>query len=106
MVALSFVGLDQRADREAGEEGDTGEEMVIDDPIVAGEALYTQSCVSCHAADLTGGVGPALNALEGVYTAEEIVDIIHNGRGAMPAFSNLSDAEADAIAQFVLSQSQ
>lgn len=106
MVALSFVGLDQRADREAGEEGDTGEEMVIDDPIVAGEALYTQSCVSCHAADLTGGVGPALNALEGVYTPEEIVNIIHNGRGNMPAFSNLSDAEADAIAQFVLSQSQ
>ncbi|GAE30690.1 cytochrome c551 [Halalkalibacter hemicellulosilyticusJCM 9152] len=104
MVALSFWAMDQRAQMDSDEEAE--EEIVIDDPIVAGEELYSRSCISCHGGDLSGTSGPALNALEGHLTAEEIVNIIHTGPGTMPAFDNLSDLEADAIAQYLLSESE
>lgn len=103
-VALSFWAMDQRAQMHSDEEPE--EVTEFDDPIVAGEELYTQSCIACHGDDLSGVSAPALNALEGKYSAEEIVDIIHTGPGTMPAFDNLNDVEADAIAQYLLSQSE
>lgn len=62
-----------------------------------------QSCIGCHAADLKGG--PAAPKLLGnTLTAEEVEDIIHNGRGKMPpgVFKG-TDEEAKQIAEFVAS---
>jgi len=62
-----------------------------------------QSCIGCHAADLKGG--PAAPSLLGnTLTADEIEDIIHNGRGKMPpgVFKG-TDEEAKQIAEFVAS---
>ncbi|WP_059102647.1 cytochrome c550 [Shouchella shacheensis] len=101
MVALSAAGVNQRADREAEEagEGDEGEEVVIDDPIAYGEETAMNSCISCHGGDLTGGMGPDLTSLD--LSQEEIVDIILNGQGSMPAI-DLQPEEADAVAQYLL----
>ncbi|ARK29346.1 cytochrome c550 [Halalkalibacter krulwichiae] len=102
MIALSFVGLNQREAMNADEAEGTEEVTEFEDPVTAGQELAQQSCIGCHGGDLAGGAGPALTDLDGVYSAEEITDIILNGYGAMPAISNLNDVEADAIAQYLL----
>lgn len=39
---------------------------------------YAASCVACHGGNLEGGMGPSLVGL--ALTAEEVADIIQNGR--------------------------
>lgn len=65
-----------------------------------GEAAYKQSCISCHGANLEGGLGPSLKGIN--LSKEEIVEIIKNGRGNMPG--NLSPGNEEAIAEYLLSQ--
>ncbi|UOE95688.1 cytochrome c [Alkalihalobacillus sp. LMS39] len=104
MLTLSLVGLNQQAGE--GEE-EAQEEIVIDDPIAAGEELAGRSCIGCHGGDLEGlGGNPAINQLAGKYSEEEIVDIITGGIGTMPAQGQLQEAEAEAIAAYLLSISQ
>ncbi|WP_026674677.1 c-type cytochrome [Alkalihalobacterium bogoriense] len=104
MLTLSLVGLNQQAGD--GEE-EAQEEIVIDDPIAAGEELAGRSCIGCHGGDLEGlGGNPAINQLAGKYSEEEIVDIITGGIGTMPAQGHLQEAEAEAIAAYLLSISQ
>jgi cytochrome c550 len=107
MVVLSFVGLDQRAEMNADDADEAEEEVTeFDDPVAAGQELAQQSCIGCHGGDLSGGAGPALTALDGKYSVEEIADIITGGTGNMPPVSNLNDVEADAIAQYLLAESE
>ncbi|MEX2105160.1 MAG: cytochrome c, partial [Bacilli bacterium] len=52
----------------------------------AAKATYVSAtCSGCHAVDMTGAVGPDLTAIGGKYTPEEILNIVTNGKGAMPA---------------------
>ncbi|XEC92725.1 c-type cytochrome [Paenibacillus tarimensis] len=73
-----------------------------DDPAM--EILKAQ-CLSCHAADLKGNPGAKIPALRGVgdlYSKEELVGIVTNGRDAMPAFANtLSAEEIDQVAEWL-----
>ena len=70
-----------------------------------GEEIYIQLCARCHAADLSGGLGPPLgpgsqSAIEG---EEFMVFSIRNGRGRMPSFSStLSDDQIDRLVQYIL----
>jgi mono/diheme cytochrome c family protein len=63
---------------------------------VAAEAVYKQSCISCHGGNLEGGVGPALTKVGGSMTETQIVKQITNGKGIMPPFK--SNLKADQIA--------
>lgn len=106
MVSLSLIGQGKRAEMYAdGEEGAVEEVEEFDDPIAAGEELAQGSCIGCHGGDLTGQAGPDITALEGTYSAEEITEIILNGKGGMPPIP-VNDVEADAIAQYLLSLSE
>lgn len=85
VVILSFVGLEQRADRQLAEEGGTEQTdgtggEVATDP----EAIFQSNCAACHGADLSGGMGPDLTTIGSTYSSEEIVEIINNGKGQMP----------------------
>lgn len=67
--------------------------------------LYEQHCASCHAAQRTGAMGPALlpESLERLRPAEARKVIVH-GRPAtqMPAFGPaLAEAEVDALARWI-----
>ncbi len=63
----------------------------------SGEALYTSNCSGCHAADGSGGAGPAL--MGDLPDAEEIAETVINGKESMPSFDSLSDQDiADVIA--------
>ena len=67
---------------------------------VSGVELFADFCMRCHGPDATGGVGPALKA--STLSAAEMVPVIGNGRGAMPAFSAILDsAEIDVLVAFL-----
>ncbi len=69
--------------------------------------LYAENCAMCHGAQGEGGIGPALNAAAYNYGRDKdaVVLSIAGGRpGGMPGFENrFSDAETEAVAEFVLS---
>ncbi len=80
-----------------------------------GAAVYAQRCVLCHGA--TGhGDGPASASLnpkprnhtDGAYmntrTDAELLEVLHNGKGAMPAWKSvLSEDEINAVLKHVRS---
>ncbi|MFS0786295.1 cytochrome c [Shouchella sp. 1P09AA] len=104
MVAMSAIGVDQRASMDEEEE----EPVEIGDPVEYGQGIVESSCISCHANDLGGTASaPAINDLEGELSHDEIVDIVTNGQGNMPAFgSSLQPEEIDAVADYLLSLSE
>ena len=62
----------------------------------------TPPCGSCHTlqdAGASGAVAPSLDELKP--DAERVAKAIRNGIGQMPAFSNLTEQEIQAIAQYV-----
>jgi cytochrome c551 len=93
---------DQNENNEAGGNGaETGEDAA------EAEALYQANCLSCHGADLAGGVGPALNEIGAALSADQIRDVIANGKEgtSMPAFAGrLSDEEIDILATWLAGQ--
>ncbi|WP_096434623.1 c-type cytochrome [Alteribacter populi] len=102
MIVLSFVGNFQQAEiAQEGEDGENGEvEEEFDDPIALGEHLYEQNCLSCHGGDFGGGAGPGLEG----YSADEITVAIEEGPGTMPDGLVDSGEEADAVAEYILSE--
>jgi cytochrome c oxidase cbb3-type subunit 3 len=74
--------------------------------LAAGEAVFTTTCVSCHAADMTGGIGPNLIDAEWRYgnTERAVVESITSGRPAgMPPWGPALGAEKVAqVAAYVL----
>ena len=68
-----------------------------------GEAVFTDSCGSCHAlsaAGTSGSIGPNLDDTS--LDASAIEGIVTDGTGSMPAFGDtLSAEEIAAVAEFV-----
>lgn len=92
-MSLEGAGNKDEAN-EAGENG--GESTEVTD--IDGAAIAQKSCIGCHGGDLTGGMGPALT---GGLDAEHVKDVVMNGQGQMPAQSQLSEAEAQAVADYI-----
>lgn len=73
-----------------------------------GDEIFGQLCASCHARDLSGGIGPALGAgSEAVDLSDAfITDTIAQGRGSrMPAFSRtLSPEQIDRVVGYIREQ--
>jgi len=71
-----------------------------------GQAVFESKCVACHGADLSGGVGKALNAGSSAASAsdEELIGIITNGvpGTAMPAWGDqLSGDEITEVLAYI-----
>lgn len=64
------------------------------------QKLYEQKCSSCHAIDLSGGVGPELTKIGSALSKEEIETVILEGKGTMPR-GLLKGAEATAVADWL-----
>lgn len=73
-----------------------------------GAEIYGQLCARCHAANLSGGVGPALGPDSGAarLTDEQVTGIVARGRGSgMPAFGNtLSEAQLGRLVAYLREQ--
>lgn len=69
-----------------------------------GEAvtLYKKQCMSCHAIDLSGRVGPSLQEIGSRLTDEQLIIIIQEGVKGMPANKNrLEQVEIKALAKWL-----
>lgn len=70
-----------------------------------GEEIYRQLCASCHARDLSGGIGPALGAGSHAATLDDdvLAATIASGRGSrMPAFGRtLSSDQIDRVVGYL-----
>lgn len=66
-------------------------------------ALYKKQCISCHANDLNGRVGPGLIDIGSRFTQDQLVTIIEEGTGkGMPSYSKrLEQQEIEALAQWL-----
>jgi cytochrome c551 len=66
-------------------------------------ALYKKQCVSCHAVDLSGRVGPSLQKVGSRLTEEQLIAIIEEGVKGMPSYKNRLDRqEIEALAQWLV----
>lgn len=97
-------GLDQLIDY-LGHPTVAASTTVIDtggkDPM--GQRLYTEHCAACHGADHSGEVSkyPGLLGVRARLTDSEILAAIHNGKGRMPAFPQLTVSDTAAILRFL-----
>lgn len=69
------------------------------------QSVYQSNCMACHAADLSGGMGPGLKDIGARMSQDQIAGIIANGQGRMPAFSGrLSDDQVNNLAAWLATQ--
>ncbi len=70
-------------------------------PAQLGQQIYQSRCMGCHGSDRKGNPPqvPALANLD--LTRPEYKAVIHGGRGGMPAFSQLGDAQIAALAAYI-----
>lgn len=103
VIVISFVGLNQQETIEKQEKGGgekQGQEeggASADDPA----AIFQNNCISCHGADLTGGVGPDLTKVGSRYSKKEIKEIILNGKGSIMPAGLVPEPKADALAEWL-----
>ncbi|TVX88301.1 c-type cytochrome [Paenibacillus agilis] len=71
--------------------------------------VYKKSCLSCHAADLSGKMGPETNltTVGDRLTKDQIVTIIKEGKGRMPSQSGrVSDEDAEKVAAWLATKKE
>jgi cytochrome c551 len=67
---------------------------------VDAEKIVNNKCTSCHGGNLEGGMGPALNDVGSRLDKDQILEIIQNGKGQMPA-DLVKGEEAEAVAEWL-----
>jgi quinoprotein glucose dehydrogenase len=69
------------------------------------KSLYAKQCAVCHGDTLAGSPPniPSLKNIAQRVSFEQIIETIHNGKGRMPGFPNITGKEASAIADFLSS---
>jgi menaquinol-cytochrome c reductase cytochrome b/c subunit len=79
--------------------------VAADDPAFT-ETMTTAACISCHGAELEGGMGPTLRGVGDILSKEEIVATITNGKNqGMPSFKGtLTTAQIDQVATWLSKQ--
>ncbi|WP_164668587.1 cytochrome c550 [Virgibacillus doumboii] len=110
VIVMSVVGLNQQ-EAIQNQEQNGGEKQEQSGESGGGETastdaakIYENTCASCHGADLSGAVGPALNKVGSKYDKAEIKEIIKTGfPDAQPPMPGglVQGAEADALAQWL-----
>ncbi|MFC7685113.1 c-type cytochrome [Ureibacillus sp. GCM10028918] len=108
MIFLTWESVVNHDWEAAAKQGEIKEQVDIEiDETAEGFLIFSgeqgKSCIACHGADMQGGAAaPALVGNE--LTAEEVAEVIKNGRGAMPAgqFAG-TDEELQVLAEFIAS---
>ncbi|UTA70041.1 PQQ-binding-like beta-propeller repeat protein [Emticicia sp. 21SJ11W-3] len=72
-----------------------------------GERIYATTCISCHGADRKGNAKsgyPSLIDIDKRKEKDYVTRIISNGKGMMPGFTSLSQAEKQALVAFLFGE--
>ncbi len=106
IIAVGIIGLIwacSNADDSKGS-GEASQEVVSNAPKKEdGEKIYRNSCVTCHGLYGDMGASGAYNLTTSALSVEERIDVITNGRNAMPGFKNLlNEAKIKAVAEYTL----
>ncbi|MED1952384.1 cytochrome c [Brevibacillus nitrificans] len=64
------------------------------------EALFKNTCAGCHGQTLEGAVGPNLQKVGGQLNKDQILEILNNGKGAMPP-GLVKGADAETLAAWL-----
>lgn len=72
-------------------------------PAQRGALLYSNTCTSCHGADRQGNPPAFPQLTDPQLTEEQIREVLHNGRGMMPAFSQLTKNQVNDVIAFLKS---
>lgn len=103
-LVLGACGGDDGASDDTADKGssdtDTAEEGATDNAS-AGEDIFKSNCSSCHGADLSGGVGPNLTKVGSDHSADDIKEIVQNGKGQMPAQKQVTGDDLDTLANWL-----
>lgn len=74
---------------------------VLPDPLDQATGLYLNNCARCHGKSGQGfATNPALR--DSKFTLEQIIQIIQNGSGKMPAFPELTEQEIRLLANYTI----
>ena len=70
---------------------------------IAGAKIYDKNCAICHGDDLLGAPSnyPGLLGVRLRLTDQQILANIHDGKGRMPAFHKLTDADTASLLRFL-----
>lgn len=96
--------MNEGSNEESTEEESTeeGSDQASDYDEEAAKATYKQQCLQCHGENLKGGAGPNITKVGERLSKDEILNIVKNGKGQMPA--NLVEGEeADNLASWLAS---
>lgn len=77
--------------------------------LTSGERLYTVNCIACHGTDRKGNPNSGFPSLENIGGRRDlgyISNVIHKGKGMMPAFNKFSEKEMQALIAFLLEEEQ
>jgi cytochrome c oxidase subunit II len=97
------VWVDGEKKKMAAKQDDPSKVWTLDDINKRGEKVYAANCAACHQAN-GKGAGP-IKALDGspiVLDADKAkeIHVVLNGRGAMPAWKQLSDTDIAAVISY------
>ncbi len=68
-----------------------------------GEAVYMSHCMACHGKNRDGGGNyPSLQHIDKVLSEKQVLHMINNGGGMMPAFKQLPGEDKEAVVSFLL----
>jgi polyvinyl alcohol dehydrogenase (cytochrome) len=95
LIAFRLGGREGDDDASAGGDGGTAAEAA------GGEEVYARSCASCHGGTGQGGSGPSLEGVDERLTRDEHLEVVRQGRGAMPAWEDdLTAEEIEAVVDY------
>jgi uncharacterized membrane protein SirB2 len=98
LIVLAYGLAEMNKKAKTGPKVDT---TSIGDPMEAGKLIYTNSCINCHGGDgKLGGSGSKDLAVVAL-SVDEQKALIRNGKGAMPGYKDLSEAQLDAVVQYI-----
>ena len=83
----------------------TKEELEAGMKAASGQTIYLSTCQACHGFDRRGGAGPELLTVKNRLGIKDFEHIVNNGRGEMPAFPNLSEADIQNLYNYIASGS-
>jgi len=86
----------------ADQGGQTGGPQDAGGPI-DGQVVFRENCSGCHGSDGEGGTGPELRGVAERLSRDDLLAVVREGRGVMPAWEGeLTDEQITAVADYLL----